>query len=319
MRQNESPALAGLALLVVTAVWGSTFFLIKDLLQHLSAEDFLALRFTLAAVAGVVVFHRQLQRASARVWRDGLVLGTLYFGGQLLQTVGLRTTDASVSGFITGIYVVLTPIIVGVILRERLTGRIWLACAITTLGLMVLSLRGLTVAGGEVITLMSAFLYALHIALMGRWARHANAFALAVIQMITIAALATATAARDGFALPATTGAWVSVVYMAVVAGLLAMVAQTWAQSLLHPATAAIIMVTEPVFAAFFAIVFGREAATGRLLVGGTLIFVAMMLTEVGGAIFQRRGRLRAVGATDAGRRARPTDAEMSTQLQPNP
>ena len=319
-KQTESTALAALALMLVTAVWGSTFFLIKDLLAQISAADFLAARFTLAAVVGAVVFHRQLRAASLPVWRRGVTLGAIYFLAQLLQTVGLHTTDASVSGFITGIYVVLTPIIVALFFRERLSGRIWLASAITTVGLMVLSLRGLSVGGGEGITFLSAVLYALHIALMGRWARGANPFAFAVIQMMVIAASSTVFALPGGIALPRTTGAWVALVYMALVAGLGAMVAQSWAQGLLHPATAAIIMVTEPVFAAFFAVVFGGEFVTGRLLVGGSLIFVAMLLTEVGGAIFKRRGRVgpprdepALVDEAPAGKPPSPTPALLPT------
>lgn len=96
-------------LIGLTAVWGSTFFLIRDLVQTVPPLDFLAVRFDLAAVLMVVVFWRPLRALGRREWLAGLALGGLYGVAQVLQTLGLARTDASVSGFLTGLYVVLTP------------------------------------------------------------------------------------------------------------------------------------------------------------------------------------------------------------------
>ena len=103
--------LATLLLVSVTAVWGSTFFLIHDLVEHVPPADFLAVRFGIAAVVMFVLFRRQTLALSRRELRVGVVLGALYGVAQVLQTTGLQHTDASVSGFITGTYVVLTPVL----------------------------------------------------------------------------------------------------------------------------------------------------------------------------------------------------------------
>ena len=113
--------LATLTLLGITAAWGSTFFLIKDLLERVPTLDFLGVRFAIAAVALVLVAPRALGRLSREARRHAVVLGLLYGLGQILQTAGLAHTPASVSGFITGLYVVATPLFAAVLLHTRIT------------------------------------------------------------------------------------------------------------------------------------------------------------------------------------------------------
>lgn len=270
-----------LALTGVTAVWGSTFFLIKDLLQQMSPVDFLGVRFAAAALVIVVCFWRRLARAGARVWRLGGGLGVVYAGAQIAQTVGLGHTDASVSGFITGMYVVLTPVLMLLVFRQKVALATWLAVGLATVGLMILSLTGLSFGGGEAVTLLGSVLYALHIVLLGRWAGQEDPFTLALVQVIAVGAVCALAALPGGVGLPRTGAAWGWLVYMALVAGLGALVAQTWAQSRIPATSAAVVMTTEPVFAAGFAIAFGGERLTVRLLVGGFLVLVAMVATEL--------------------------------------
>ena len=123
----RSRQLATLLLAAVTAIWGSTFFLIRDIVQQLSPADFLAIRFTIAAAAMVAVFWRPMLALTRREVTVGIGLGTLYGVAQILQTIGLAHTEASRSGFITGTYVVLTPIIAGILLRERIPRSTWVA------------------------------------------------------------------------------------------------------------------------------------------------------------------------------------------------
>jgi len=157
------------ALLAMTAAWGSTFFLIKDLVTRVPVSDLLALRFGLGALALVVVAGRRL-RMSRRTLLAGILLGLLYGAGQILQTVGLAHTSASVSGFITGLYVVATPLLAALLLRARVGASTWLAAGLATIGLGVLSLNGFSLGFGELLTLISALVYAGHILAMGRLA-----------------------------------------------------------------------------------------------------------------------------------------------------
>jgi drug/metabolite transporter (DMT)-like permease len=269
------------ALLGVTAAWGSTFFMIKDLLAEISVLDFLAIRFAIAAALLLLVAHRAVQRLSRDDVRRGAVLGLVYGVAQILQTAGLEHTPATVSGFVTGMYVVATPIFAAGLLHERITGIVWVAVGLSTLGLAFLSLQGFAVSGGVVVIFLSAMLYALHIVGLGVWSTSANAVGLAVVQMAVIAVVCTLATAPNGMGTPDTTGGWTALLYMAVVAGAGAMLAQTWAQAHISSTRAAVIMTMEPVFAALFAVLFGGESLTTRMLVGGGLVLTAMYLVEL--------------------------------------
>jgi len=273
--------LATLLLVSVTAVWGSTFFLIHDLVEHVPPADFLAVRFGIAAVVMFVLFRRQTLALSRRELRVGVVLGGLYGVAQVLQTTGLAHTDASVSGFITGTYVVLTPVLGAVLLHDRIGRVTWFAVGLATVGLALLSLRGLSVGIGEALTLLSAILYAGHIVALGRWSTPGAALGLATVQAGVITLVAAVVALPDGLTLPADGRQWASLLYMALAAGALALWAQTWAQAHLTATRAAIVMALEPVFAALFAVTLGGESLTGRMLVGGALVVAAMYLVEL--------------------------------------
>lgn len=279
---RRSPAaLATLVLVGVTASWGSTFVLIKDLVVHVPVPDFLAVRFAIAAVVLAVARPRSVLGLDRAARRHGVVLGLLYGAAQIVQTEGLARTPASVSGFITGTYVVLTPLFGALLLRSRPPRATWVAVGIATAGLAVLSLRGLSVGLGQTLTLVSAALYALHIVGLGAWSKARHAYGLAVVQMAVIAAMCGIAAVPGGIQVPHRTSDWVSLVYMAVVAGALALLAQTWAQAHLPPARAAIVMTMEPVFAAVFAVGIGGESLTWRMLLGGALVLTAMYVVEL--------------------------------------
>lgn len=281
MTDRRGRALPTLALLGVTATWGSTFFLIKDLLHQISVLDFLAVRFAIAAVALLVVAWDNVRRLSRANVRSGVILGLVYGVAQVLQTEGLQRTPASVSGFVTGMYVVATPLFAAAVLRERIPRSVWLAVALSTGGLAFLSLNGLAVSPGVALVFAAALLYAVHILGLGQWSDAGNALGLSVVQMVVIATVCLLASAPNGLGTPTTAGGWLSLVYMALVAGALALVGQTWAQAHLAPTRAAIIMTMEPVFAAFFAVLLGGESLTARMLIGGGLVLAAMYLVEL--------------------------------------
>ncbi|KRC56714.1 MULTISPECIES: DMT family transporter [unclassified Nocardioides] len=275
--------LATLALLGMTACWGSTFFLIKDLLERVPTVDFLAVRFLLAGAVMLLAAPRAIARLSADVRRRALVLGALYGVAQILQTAGLAHTPASVSGFITGLYVVATPVLAAAVLRTRINAGTWAAVVLATAGLGVLTLDGLSIGYGEAITLVAALLYAAHIVGLGAWSTPADAIGMSILQVLVIAGIclvAALVSGEAGIVLPERGSDWASLIYMALVAGAAAMLAQTWAQSHLPPTRSAIIMSMEPVFAAFFAVLLGGESVTGRMVLGGVMVLMAMLVVE---------------------------------------
>jgi drug/metabolite transporter (DMT)-like permease len=274
-------ALATLVLLAMTACWGSTFYLIHGLVDRVPATDFLAVRFAIASAAMLLLAPRAIGRLSPAARRHSLVLGALYGGAQILQTVGLAHTAASVSGFITGMYVVATPLLAAVVLKTRINGWTWLAVALAIAGLGVLSLNGMSVGYGEGITLVAALLYAVHIVGLGAWSRPEDAIGMSILQCLVITVICFVAAAPDGITLPDRGADWLAVVYMALFAGAAALLGQTWAQSQLPPTRTAIIMSMEPVFAAVFAVLLGGESATARMLLGGALVITAMVIVEL--------------------------------------
>jgi drug/metabolite transporter (DMT)-like permease len=278
---RRTSLLAAAALLALAACWGSTFFMIKDLLVRVPTLDFLALRFAIASLALLVVAPKALGRLSPVVRRHAAVLGLLYGVAQILQTAGLAHTPASISGFVTGLYVVCTPLLAAAILGTRIPPITWAAVVLATVGLGVLALNGLSVGYGELITLASAVLYALHIVGLGAWSTAQDAVGMTILQVMVIAVVCTTATAHDGIVLPDRAADWWSVLYMAVVVGALGLLGQTWAQAHLPPTRSAIIMSMEPVFAAFFAVWLGGEDLTTRLLLGGSMVLVAMLTVEL--------------------------------------
>ena len=283
MREVTAGRFATLALLVTTAMWGSTFFLIKDLSDRIPAIDFLAIRFPIATVALLLIFPRALRSLSLESRRRAAVLGVLYAVAQVLQTIGLAHTAASVSGFITGLYVVCTPLLAAVLLGNRIGSMTWFAVALAMAGVGLLTLQpgGLAFGYGETLTLVAAVIYALHIVGLGAWSRPQEAVGMSIVQLAVISVVCLIGAAPGGIVLPETGRDWLSVVYMAVFAGALAMAFQTWAQAHLTATRSAIIMSTEPVFAALFAVLAGGEELTVRLVLGGLLVLSAMLIVEL--------------------------------------
>ena len=278
---RRNSLLATGALLLTTASWGSTFFLIKDLLDRVPTLDFLAVRFAIAGVVMLVVMHRAVLALDRQAWRRAGVLGLVYGVAQILQTPGWRTRRRACPAS--------SPAC------TSSARRCWPASPpVADHGAHVgcggagdggagradprRILRGVR-RGAD---LRGRVLYALHIVALGAWSTAKDALGLSVVQLLVIAVVCLLATAPDGVVLPETRHDWLAVVYMALVAGALALVAQTWAQSQLSPTRTAIIMSMEPVFAAFFAVLLGGEGVTSRMLLGGALVLAAMLLVEAG-------------------------------------
>jgi len=283
--RSRTELLAFLALLTMTAAWGSTFFLIKDVVTRIPVPDLLAIRFAIASVALALVTAPRL-RMSRTVITYGVLLGLLYGAAQILQTAGLAHTSASVSGFVTGLYIVATPLLTAVLLRRRVPLLTWLAAILATLGLGVLALHGFAIGYGELLTLVAAVIYAGHIVALGRFSTTETVLSLSLVQLIVIT-LTTAVAAwwptagsGGGIQLPSSGEDWLIVLYLALVASAMTMVLQTWAQAHIEPSRAAVIMAVEPVWAAAFAVALDGETISARMIIGGLAIVSAMYLVE---------------------------------------
>jgi drug/metabolite transporter (DMT)-like permease len=283
--RSRTELLAFLALLAMTAAWGSTFFLIKDVVTRIPPADLLTLRFAIASVALAIIAAPRLH-LSRTVLTYGALLGLLYGSAQILQTAGLAHTAASVSGFVTGLYVVATPLLTALILKRRIPRLTWLAAGLATVGLGVLALHGFAIGYGELLTLIAAVIYAGHIVALGRFSRSETTLSLSLVQLIMITLVSAVAAfwptggSAPGIQLPSSVHDWLVVLYLALIASALTMVLQTWAQAHIEPSRAAVIMAMEPVWAAAFAVALGGERITLRMIIGGLAIVSAMYLVE---------------------------------------
>ena len=283
--RSRTELLAFLALLAMTAAWGSTFFLIKDVVTRIPPADLLTLRFAIASVALAIIAAPRLH-LSRTVLTYGALLGLLYGSAQILQTAGLAHTAASVSGFVTGLYVVATPLLTALILKRRIPRLTWLAAGLATVGLGVLALHGFAIGYGELLTLIAAVIYAGHIVALGRFSTSETALSLSLVQLIMITLVSAVAAfwptggSAPGIQLPSSVHDWLVVLYLALIASALTMVLQTWAQAHIEPSRAAVIMAMEPVWAAAFAVALGGERITLRMIIGGLAIVSAMYLVE---------------------------------------
>jgi drug/metabolite transporter (DMT)-like permease len=278
---KTSPLLAVIALVGVTAVWGWTFVIVKDAITKMPVMDFLAVRFSLAAVVMFILYPFSLRHVSFRCLWQGIVLGVLLGSSYITQTFGLQWTSPAVSGFITGMSVVFTPVLAWVILRRQISRNTWIAVGLAIIGLIILSLHGWVFGSGELLTLACALFVAFHIIGLGAWSSKHEVYSLALVQITTVAIMSLIAAAPGGIMLPPDGSVWWTVVITAVLATALAFLIQTWAQSIISPTLTALVMTMEPVFAGVFSVAFAGEELTIKLIIGAVCILAAMLIAQI--------------------------------------
>ncbi|CAB4335238.1 MAG: EamA family transporter [Actinobacteria bacterium] len=270
--------LAPWALLLVSASWGLAFVVMKDAIERQSVNSFLFSRFLLAVIVMLLIKPGVLKAINKEILRKGFIAGLFLGSGYILQTLGLALTGAAITGFITGLYVVATPLIAALVLKVRVTAFTWLCVAIATVGLALLSLKGWTLGFGEFLVFLCAVAFAAHIIALSRWSSGLDVYAMTIVQLGTCALMTGVISFAQGYEAPVDTAGWLVIIYTAVICTAVAFVVQTWSQAHMSATKVAVILTMEVVFAAFFAIVFGGETLTLRALAGGVLVMLAMFM-----------------------------------------
>jgi drug/metabolite transporter (DMT)-like permease len=268
------------ALLVVTAIWGVTFVQVKDAVEIYPLFAFLAVRFAIASVAlAPFTGGGRLQTLDRRGLNAGAGLGGLLALGYGLQTAGLARTTVSSTGFITGLCVVLTPVIAYALFRDRIPAPAWIGVGLATVGLAMLSGIEAGSAAGDALVLGGAAAYALQIVLLERYAPDYDPVAFTLVEMVAACVGFTAIAlARTELTIPHGWTVWSALLVTGIFASALAFVIQTWAQKRTSATRTALAFAAEPVFAAFFGYLLAgdRLGAVGwsgcALILGGVVI-----------------------------------------------
>ena len=271
-------------MLIVTAVWGWTFVLVKDAVTHYPTLPFLQLRFILAFLVMVVLVRRLPIRREVRV---GVIAGAVLAAGYLMQTVGLTMTSPGNSGLITGLFVVFTPLI------ERIFGvpvRWFTLVAVgAALAGTVMLVGGVSGFGlGDLLTIATALFFALHIVLLSRWSPGLRSAPLAMLQMGTGAAIFSAGGSWS-LQVPSP-DVWLAIIVTGVFASALAFYIQTWAQQHLSASRTALILTTEPAWALVAAVVLAGQRFGLLQAAGAAVMLVAIVGHELAHLKFKAHG-----------------------------
>jgi drug/metabolite transporter (DMT)-like permease len=274
----KSRNLLYLAMLGAAAVWGGSFVVMKDSLEKQDVFSFLASRFILASILMFMYRPTALRGLSKKFVLRGILAGILLGSGYIFQTFGLTNTTVSNTGFITGLYLVFTPLISLIILRRHVIRIQWLAVLLAFIGLFLISYNGVSIGRGETLVLISAILYGAHFVALGEWSDGGNTYALTLIQIATLAVMASLFTIKDGFELPPDSSVWLAVLFTAFFATFLAFLVQTKAQSVMSATAASVLLATETPFAVIFGLYFNSDPLTLKIITGGILVMVAMGL-----------------------------------------
>ena len=266
------------ALLAVSASWGMAFVVMKDAIERQSVNNFLFSRFSLAVLVMLALRPSVVKRIDRDLLLRAASAGVFLGFGYIFQTLGLARTGAAITGFVTGLYVVMTPLLAYFFLKEKLNKLIWSCVFLATIGLGLLSIRGFSVGIGEMLVLASAFFFAAHIIALGKWSSGRDVYAMTVVQLAMCALLSGIASIPEGYSAPPDTGVWAVVVFTAVICTAVAFVIQTWSQAHMTTTKVAVILTMEVVFAAVFAMIFGGERLTLQATLGGILVLIAMFM-----------------------------------------
>ena len=242
-----------LALIAVTAVWGVTFVQVKDAVAIYPLFAFLAVRYAIATGALALAGGTRVRTLGRSGWTAGALVGSLLGLGIALQTAGLERTTVSSTGFITGLYVVFTPVFGLALFRTSVAVEVWLGVAFALAGLAMLSGVPVGTTGGNLLVLASAAAQALQIVALERYARRYDAIALTLVQMaVCLATFLVIALALGQLAVPRGWTVWGALLVTGLFASALAYLIQVWAQRRLSAARIAIVFSLETVFAGIF-------------------------------------------------------------------
>lgn len=269
-----------IALFGVTFAWGAAFVLMKDAINEQPVFDFLATRFTLATVVMIAIRPQVLKAIDKKLLFRGSILGVMLGLAYITQTIGLDLTTAAITGFLTGLYVIFTPILFWMIYRKKVQGKVLIGSITAFIALLFISFNGFSLDAAQVWLIACAVLFAGHIVGLSVWSTAKDIYPLTVIQLGAGSIVCWMGALADGYQAPPNASVWGVVVFTAVFATAAAFLVQTWAQSIMDPSRVAIILTTEVIFAAAIAVAVGQEVLALRVVIGGALMVIAMLIVE---------------------------------------
>jgi drug/metabolite transporter (DMT)-like permease len=267
--------------LLTALLWGSAFVPQRVAAGHLGPFLFNGLRFLLGAIV-LLPWVRPLRLPSKTFFRWALIAGTLLVGASVCQQAGMKWTTAGNAGFLTGLYVVLVPVVMFVGWRQRIGWQTWAGAMIATLGVYLLGVDDqFQIQYGDALEIIVAVLWALHVVIVGRAVKHVDVLVFSVGQYFVAGTLNVVIGlVLEADTLPGLAVCWWTVVYVGVVSVAIGYTLQAVGQKHAPAADAAIILSMEAVFAALFGYLLLHEVLTSRQLLGCALILAAMLVVQ---------------------------------------
>ncbi len=286
MSSAKSSLLAQIGIIITTIIWGIAFVVVKDALDFIPAVYMVAIRFSLAAVFLMLVFHKKLKLMSWRYLGVGAWIGLWLFVAYVLQTVALHSTTAGVNAFLTTVYVVWAPFLAWLLFRNRPKNQCLLAAGIAVVGIALLSLQGgFRIGIGELLTLLCGVAFALHMVFIDRFTQDYDPILLTILQMIFVAVFGWMTAPVIDGPMPegmfSGPGFWKAVLYLGILSTAMGFLLQTVGQKYLQVTTAAILLSLESVFGMLFSVLLLGESLGGKKILGCVLLFGAVLISQI--------------------------------------
>ena len=301
-----------LLLLLASAIWGFAFVAQRASMQYIGPFTFNAIRFALGASILTLIYsltggnartgknkkeQTHSQSGSSFPVKAGLFAGIILFAGASLQQSGIVFTTAGKAGFITGLYVVIVPIL-GLFFHARPSRANWAGALLAITGLYLLSFKGtLNIEAGDSLVLAGAIFWAIHVIVIGRYSRLMPPMLLALIQFATCAVLSAIVAVTvETISAQAILQALIPILYSGFLSVGVAFTLQVFAQRKAHPAHAAIILSMETVFAAVGGWLILHETIATRGLIGCALMLSGIIISQ----IFHLKGARKEAGSNEA-------------------
>jgi len=290
--QTRRPLLPELALITATIMYGATFKIVQDALEHVTPVGFILLRFIVGTIALVpFALRRDWRRAGASAttrdfWLAAVAFGLVGFAGYWLQNAGLERTTTSNSAFITGLFVVFTPLVETVVTRRAPSANVLVAVAVSAVGLFLLTGANFSLGAGDALTLCGALMFAIWIFLGSTLSQRFDPVALTAAQMSVLVVCAVPVVFFTGIG-EITSDVLFAAAFTGIMCSAVAFTLQLWGQRSLEPSRAAVILLFEPVVAGFVGYLVGERLGVEGY-VGALVIFGGILIAE---SHAWRRGR----------------------------
>jgi len=282
LRKLSKRSQADLSMLIISFIWGLSFVLVKNALADIGPILFVGIRFVLAFLVLAAVSYKDIIKIRQSTLSSGCLLGIFLFIGYLFQTVGLKYTTSSNAGFVTGVSVVLVPIMYCLLYKKKPTLITIITVTMAAVGLFLISvpMGSIAFSYGDLLVLVGAFGFALHIIYVDYYSHKHNAIAITGIQVLVVGLICIALGCIfEPIPARITFNAMFSIIVTAVLSTALAFLVQNYMQKYSSPTHFAVVLTSEPVFAALAGFLWAEERLSHNGFVGAGLILLAMLIT----------------------------------------